>query len=74
MKKPQEVMNMATVEELVKQYETDKALQDEVAAILADGKVSMQEFFTFVKKHNVNVSFSDLPKYMDQARKMGFIK
>ena len=65
---------MATVDELVKQYETDKALQDEVAAILADGKVSMQEFFTFVKKHNVNVSLSDLPKYMEQAKQMGFIK
>ena len=65
---------MATVEELAKQYETDKALQDEVAAILADGKVSMKEFFTFVKKHDVDVSFSDLPKYMEQARKMGFIR
>ena len=65
---------MATVEELVKQYETDKALQDEVAAILADGKVSISEFMTFARKHNVNVSLSDLPKYMDQARKMGFIK
>ena len=65
---------MATVEELVKQYETDKALQDEVAAILADGKVSVSEFLTFARKHNVNVSLSDLPKYMDQARKMGFIK
>ena len=29
---------MATVEQLVKQYETDKALQAEVAAIVADGK------------------------------------
>jgi hypothetical protein len=65
---------MATVEELVQQYETDKALQDEVAAILADGKVSISEFLTFARKHNVNVSLSDLPKYMDQARKMGFIK
>lgn len=65
---------MATVEELVKQYETDKALQDEVAAILADGKVSVSEFLTFARKHNVNVSLSDLPKYMDQARKLGFIK
>lgn len=65
---------MATVEELVKQYETDKALQDEVAAIVADGKVSISEFMTFARKHNVNVSLSDLPKYMEQARKLGFIK
>lgn len=65
---------MATVEELVKQYETDKALQDEVAAILADGKVSISEFMTFARRHNVNVSLSDLPKYMAEAKKLGFIK
>ena len=65
---------MATVEELVRQYQTDKELQDEVAAILADGKVSMKEFFSFVKRHDVDVSLSDLPRYMEQARKMGFIK
>ncbi|MBR0425073.1 MAG: hypothetical protein IJK01_03005 [Clostridia bacterium] len=65
---------MATVEELVQQYQTDKALQDEVKAILADGKVSMQEFFEFAKKHNVSVSLTDLPKYMEQAKQLGFIK
>lgn len=65
---------MATVEELVQQYQTDKALQDEVAAILADGKVSIQEFLTFAKKHDVNVSLTDLPKYMEQAKQLGFIK
>ena len=65
---------MATVEELVQQYQTDKALQDEVAAILADGKVSIQEFITFARKHEVNVSLTDLPKYMEQAKQLGFIK
>lgn len=65
---------MATVEELVKQYETDEELQKEVADILADGKVSMQEFFSFVKKHDVDVSLADLPKYMEEAKKLGFIK
>lgn len=65
---------MATVEELVQQYQTDKALQDEVAAILADGKVSISEFITFARKHDVNVSLSDLPKYMEQAKQLGFIK
>ncbi len=65
---------MATVEELVKQYQTDKDLQAEVAAILADGKVSMQEFLSFARKHDVNLSLSDLPKYMEQARQLGFIK
>ena len=37
---------MATVEELVKQYETDETLQKEVADIVADGKISFQEFVT----------------------------
>lgn len=65
---------MATVEELVKQYETDEDLQAEVAAILADGKVTMSEFLTFARKHDVNVSLADLPKYMAEAKKLGFIK
>lgn len=65
---------MATVEQLVQQYQTDKALQDEVAAILADGKVSMQEFLAFAKKHDVQVSLTDIPKYMEQAKQLGFIK
>jgi vacuolar-type H+-ATPase subunit B/Vma2 len=65
---------MATVEELVQQYQTDKALQDEVAAILADGKVSIQEFLTFAKKHDVQVSLTDMPKYIEQAKQLGFIK
>ncbi|MBQ1631214.1 MAG: hypothetical protein II049_00165 [Clostridia bacterium] len=65
---------MATVEELVQQYQTDKALQDEVAAILADGKVTIQEFITFAKKHDVKVSLTDMPKYIEQAKQLGFIK
>ena len=65
---------MATVEELVKQYETDEKLQKEVADILADGKVTMMEFMAFVKKHDVDVSLADLPKYMEEAKKLGFVK
>ena len=65
---------MATGEELVKQYETDKKLQKEVADILADGKVTMKEFMTFVKKHDVDISLADLPKYMEEAKKLGFVK
>ncbi len=63
---------MATVEQLVKQYETDKDLQVEVQQIVADGKVSVQEFMAFAKKHDVEVSLSDIPKYLAEARKMGF--
>ena len=65
---------MATVAELVKQYETDEALRREVAGILADGKVTMNEFVAFAKKHGVEISLSDLPKYAEQARKLGFIR
>ena len=65
---------MATVEELVKQYQTDPNLQKEVADILADGKISMSEFMTFAKKHSVDISLKDLPKYAEQAKQLGFIK
>ena len=65
---------MATVDELLKQYETDEALQKEVADILADGKITMMEFMTFARKHKVKVSLEDLPKYTEQAKKLGFIK
>ena len=64
---------MATVEQLVKQYETDKALQAEVAEIVADGKVSMTEFLAFAKKHDVAISLEDIPKYMAEAKKLGFM-
>ena len=45
-----------------------------MADILADGKITMMEFLTFVNKHDVKVSPADLPKYREQARKLGFIK
>ena len=32
---------MATVDELIEQYETDEALQKEVAEIVADGKITI---------------------------------
>ena len=65
---------MATVDELVKQYETDEKLQKEVADIVADGKITIMELMHFARKHNVKVSLEDLPKYTEQARKLGFIK
>ena len=65
---------MATVEELIKQYETDPELQKEVQDILADGKVTISEFRAFAKKHDVDISLTDLPKYMNEAKKLGFIK
>ncbi len=65
---------MATVEELIKQYETDEELKKEVDAVLADGKITITEFLTFAKKHDVNVSLSDFPKLIEEAKKAGLIK
>ena len=64
---------MATVEELVQQYQPDPALQKEVADILADGKVSIKEFMDFANKHDVAISITELPKYVEQAKQLGFI-
>ena len=65
---------MATIEELVKQYQTDEALQKEVKDILADGKISINEFLTFAKKHQVSVSLDEISKYTEYAKQLGFIK
>ena len=65
---------MATVDELVKQYETDPELRKEVDAILADGKITMTEFLSFAREHDVDISLRDLPKYIEEAKKLGLIK
>lgn len=65
---------MATVEELVKQYETDEALKKEVDGILADNKITLAEFMGFVKKHDVEVSLADFPKLIEEAKKAGLLK
>ncbi len=65
---------MATVEELLKQYETDEALKAEVDEILADQKITISEFMGFVRKHDVEVSLSDFPKIIQEAKEAGLIK
>ena len=65
---------MATVQELIKQYETDPELQKEIEEILADGKITMKEFLTFSREHDVEVSLKDLPSYIEEAKKLGMIK
>ena len=65
---------MATIQELVKQYDTDPELRKEVDAILEDGKITMKEFLTFAGKHDVDVSLKDLPKIISEAKKLGLIK
>lgn len=65
---------MATVEELVKQYETDPELRKEIENILADGKITPMEFLSFAKEHNVEVSLAELPEYLNKAKELGLIK
>ena len=65
---------MATVEELMKQYETDPELQKEVNEILADGKITIKEFKDFVRKHDMDISLAELPHIIKEAKKQGFIK
>jgi len=64
---------MATTEELIKQYETDPVLQKEVSDILADGKITIREFRTFAKNHDLNISLTELPHIMEEAKKLGLI-
>ena len=65
---------MVTFEELLAQYETDEALKAEVDEILADQKITIGEFMGFVKKHDVEVSLSDFPKIIQEAKDAGLIK
>lgn len=65
---------MATVEELIKQYETDEELKKEVDEILADQKLTMGEFVGFAKKHDVEVTLKDFPKIISEAKEAGLIK
>lgn len=65
---------MATIEELLKQYETDPELKAEVGKILEDNKITFGEFMGFVKKHDVEISISDFPKIIQEAKDAGLIK
>lgn len=65
---------MATIEELIKQYETDPELRKEVEEILADQKITLGEFMGFVKNHDVEVSIKDFPKIISEAKEAGLIK
>ena len=65
---------MATVEELIRQYDTDPELKKEEDDILADQKITIGEFMGFVKNHDVEVSLADFPKIIEEAKKAGLIK
>ena len=65
---------MSTPEELIEQYKTDHDLKKEVDAILEDNKISLTEFLTFTKNHDLNISVTELPKIVALAKKNGLIK
>ena len=65
---------MATIDELIKQYETDPELRKEVEDILADQKITLSEFMGFVKNHDVEVTLADFPKIINEAKEAGLIK
>ena len=65
---------MATIEELIEQYETDPELKAEVEKILEDEKITIGEFLGFVRKYDVEVSLSDFPKIIEEAKEAGLIK
>ena len=64
---------MATIEELIAQYETDPELKREVEEILSDGKITITEFRTFAKNHNVDISLKELPHIISEAKRLGFL-
>ena len=65
---------MATVEDLIKQYQTDESFRKEVAEVLADGRITPQEFMAFAKRHGVKVSLMEIPGYIQKAKEAGLIK
>ncbi|MBR0372982.1 MAG: hypothetical protein IJH91_00445 [Mogibacterium sp.] len=64
---------MATIEELINQYETDPEMQKEIEQILEDGKITISEFMTFARKHDVEISLAELPEYLRKAKELGLI-
>ena len=52
----------------------EETARELIGQILADGRITLGEFRSFAKKHDVDISLADLPKYVKQARELGFIK
>lgn len=65
---------MATARELIAKYGTDPEFTKEVDAILEDGKITMDEFKTFIKNHDLNVPLTELPNLIEKAKMLGLLK
>ena len=59
---------MAGVDELIQKIQNDKGLQDEVGAILADGKVSMQEVMSFAAKYGSQIPLTEIPQFIEKLK------
>ena len=60
---------MATLEELIRQYENDPEIRKEIDKILEDGIITPREFLTFAAKHDVKVTLAELPDMVKEAKK-----
>ena len=65
---------MVTENELMERYETDSELQKDVEDIVEDNKITVREFLGFVKKYDLELSVTQLPMIIKEAKKRGLIK
>lgn len=61
---------MASVNELIQKIQNDKGLQDEVGAMLADGKISMQEVMGFAAKYGTQIPLTEIPQFIEQLKNL----
>ena len=59
---------MANVDELIQKIQNDKELQNEVSAMLADGKISMQEVMGFAAKYGTKIPLTEIPQFIEQLK------
>ena len=71
---------MASVEELLRQFEHDPEIQAETRRILSDGKLSMRDALRLYRKYRPEVPtekllyyFHHLPEAIEKARRRGII-
>ncbi len=59
---------MAGVNELIEKIQNNPELQNEVSAMLADGKVSMQEVMAFATKYGSQIPFTEIPQLIEKLK------
>ena len=71
---------MASVDELLRQFEHDPDMQAEAGRILADGRLSMRDALRLYRKYRPDVPtekllyyFRHLPEAIEKARRRGII-